>query len=95
MEDAWDFLFFFQVKKYISQSNLKDKSIVQIMINKILGDFKMKSIGVVTDLIDDMLRENATTQKPKILKVNKKDDETHIYNIEAENDDLHLKIYFP
>lgn len=94
MEDAWDFLFFFQVIKYINSNNLKDKAVVQVMINKILGDFKMKSISVVQNLVDDLLLENMT-QSPKILKVNKKEDETHIFSIEAENDDLHIKIYFP
>lgn len=47
MEDAWDFLFFHQILKYVKQKNMKDKAIVQIMINKILGDFKIKSVTVV------------------------------------------------
>jgi hypothetical protein len=94
MEDAWDFLFFFQILKYLKCRSIKEKATVEIMINKILGDFKMKSISVVQNLLDDLLGENMT-QHPKILKVNKKEDETHIFSIEAHNEDLHIKIYFP
>jgi hypothetical protein len=54
----------------------------------------MKAINVVQNLVDDLTIENMN-QSPKIIKVNKKDDKNHIFSIEAENEDLLLKIYFP
>lgn len=95
MEDAWDFLFLFQLQKYLRCQNLNEKAKVEMMINKIIGDFNIKVKNSVENLVDDLIYENFT-QTPKILKKREvQGDEQHISYIETENDDLHLKIYFP
>ena len=65
------------------------------MINKIIGDFNIKVKNSVENLVDDLIYENFT-QTPKILrKKETQGEDQHIGFIEAENDDLHLRIYFP